>query len=131
MLGFAEKLHFSLLWLSDFRIISEDSYSPHAYEDVINVFVFDWASMINSFPDLIPKRSRASVIRSHSENTDMFTLSSLRKFRQRRILKLTFLLSRDFWSSMHLKMQDVIASVLIPNFALRSLQETSTGSEAK
>ena len=122
ILGYAESKHFSLTWMGKSQLVSEPKPAPYWHQHAIDVFAFDWSAVIKSHPTIIPSSIRRTVIRSHSQHTDLFSLQFLRRQRLLGNLRARVLLRSDFWRSMHLPMRTVLLVALAPNWFFNGLR---------
>jgi hypothetical protein len=121
ILGYASDHRTTLGWHGAPSLRSVPKARSYWSERALDVFVDDWSSTLEAYPRVISPEQLPDVIRSHSENTDLFNLPCLLTLRASGHLSLAALRKPHFWHAMHLPPVLVLALVLVPSGVLRPL----------
>jgi glycosyltransferase involved in cell wall biosynthesis len=103
-------------WISNVSI--EYSQKPSSYwEDrALEVFVDDWARVIEAYPLIVPHDKLYTTLRSHSRNTNIFSLRRMLSLRSKGIFGTSAMLRPYFWQVMHLNPLIIRAVAMMPSY---------------
>jgi glycosyltransferase involved in cell wall biosynthesis len=113
VLGYASTRPVKIGWFGEAAIASVTKLS-YWRARAVGVFVDDWASLILAFPIVIPEKFRKRVIRSHSQNTKLFTPETLLELKPSGEFSWSSLRRPHFLNAMHLPYWQVVGLLTVP-----------------
>jgi hypothetical protein len=118
ILGYATARCATLAWYGDRVLISEPRTSYwRGY--ALDLFVDDWVTVIEGYPNIIPEREQRRVLRSHSANTGLFDRGFLLQLKDTGQLRWSSLKRRRFFDVMHLTRGEILALLAAPDVVIR------------
>jgi hypothetical protein len=113
VLGYASTQPITIGWFGEAAITSVTKLS-YWRARAISVFVDDWAALVLTYPTVIPPAFRKRVIRSHSQNTKLFTAETLLSFKPSGEFSWSALRRPHFLDAMHLPYWQVVGLLTVP-----------------
>ena len=126
ILEFASTQPVCVGWINQDMI--EYAYKPGSYwsKKALDVFVDDWVNVVSSHPEIVDKDALQATLKSHSMNTNLFSLKFLLGLRSSGQLDAAALQRPFFMDVMHKSPRLVRTIMAMPRVAARALLLAAT-----